>query len=62
MYIVCILFVYILFLLLPGQPSTITVKMKTPTNFPVDLYYLMDLSGSMLKDLKRLTTLGRKIG
>lgn len=33
-----------------------------PGNYPVDLYYLMDLSGSMVEDLKRFPTLGDSIG
>lgn len=33
-----------------------------PENYPVDLYYLMDLSGSMVEDLKRFPTLGDSIG
>ncbi|XP_031572666.1 integrin beta-1-like [Actinia tenebrosa] len=44
-----------------GQPAKFNVSMRTPKNFPVDLYYLMDISGSMLQDMKRITTLGSKI-
>lgn len=33
-----------------------------PENYPVDLYYLMDLSGSMVEDLKKFPTLGQQIG
>lgn len=33
-----------------------------PGNYPVDLYYLMDLSGSMVEDLKRFPLLGQSIG
>ena len=33
-----------------------------PENYPVDLYYLMDLSGSMVEDLKKFPALGESIG
>lgn len=36
--------------------------MRTPVDFPVDVYYLMDLSGSMFKEMKKITTLGELIG
>jgi len=42
----------------PGQPTTVDVKVKTPKNFPVDLYYLMDLSLSMKDDLEQIKGLG----
>ena len=45
-----------------GQPATIKVDVKMPENYPVDLYYLMDLSGSMVEDLKKFPTLGQQIG
>lgn len=45
----------------PGQPATVKVDVKMPGNYPVDLYYLMDLSGSMVEDLKRFPTLGDSI-
>lgn len=45
----------------PGQPATIKVDVKMPENYPVDLYYLMDLSGSMVEDLKKFPTLGQQI-
>ncbi|XP_032222767.2 integrin beta-1-A isoform X2 [Nematostella vectensis] len=45
----------------PGQPTTFKVKVRMPENYPVDLYYLMDLSGSMLEDIAQVKTLGQKI-
>ncbi|KAL9966542.1 hypothetical protein ACROYT_G024630 [Oculina patagonica] len=45
----------------PGQPATIKVDVKMPENYPVDLYYLMDLSGSMVEDLKKFPSLGQQI-
>ena len=50
------------FYFLLGQPATIKVDVKMPENYPVDLYYLMDLSGSMVEDLKKFPTLGQQIG
>ncbi|XP_015772241.1 PREDICTED: integrin beta-PS-like [Acropora digitifera] len=47
--------------ILSGQPATVKVDVKMPGNYPVDLYYLMDLSGSMVEDLKRFPTLGDSI-
>ena len=38
-----------------GQQTTITVNVLTPTDFPVDLYYLTDVSRSIEKEsIKRL--------
>ena len=45
-----------------GQPATVKVVVKMPENYPVDLYYLMDLSGSMVEDLKKFPALGESIG
>lgn len=45
----------------PGQPATVKVVVKMPENYPVDLYYLMDLSGSMVEDLKKFPALGESI-
>ena len=40
---------------LKGQQTTITVNVLTPTDFPVDLYYLTDVSRSIEKEsIKRL--------
>ena len=45
-----------------GQPAKFTVKVKPAKNYPVDLYYLMDLSYSMKDDLQNLKDLGAGIG
>lgn len=45
----------------PGVPQTFTIKVKPAKNFPVNLYYLMDMSKSMEDDLANLRTLGTKI-
>ena len=38
------------------------VTVKTPVNFPVDLYYLMDLSLSMKDDKEQIEDLGDILG
>ncbi|XP_074553579.1 integrin beta-3a [Halichoeres trimaculatus] len=42
----------------PGDAKRFTVSVKQVEDYPVDLYYLMDLSFSMKDDLARLRTLG----
>jgi len=44
-----------------GQPATFEIKVKPARNYPVDLYYLMDLSYSMNDDLQNLKNLGAGI-
>lgn len=44
-----------LYFYLTGQQTTITVNVLTPIDFPVDLYYLTDVSRSIEKEsIKRL--------
>ncbi|KAJ0015998.1 hypothetical protein NQD34_014288 [Periophthalmus magnuspinnatus] len=43
----------------PDDAKRFTVKVRQVEDYPVDLYYLMDLSYSMNDDLFRLRTLGR---
>ncbi|XP_017284911.1 integrin beta-3a [Kryptolebias marmoratus] len=45
----------------PGDAKLFTVTVKQVEDYPVDLYYLMDLSYSMKDDLFRLLTLGNKL-
>ncbi|XP_037545190.1 integrin beta-3 [Nematolebias whitei] len=45
----------------PGDAKKFTVTVKQVEDYPVDLYYLMDLSYSMKDDLDRLLTLGNKL-
>ncbi|XP_054615252.1 integrin beta-3-like [Dunckerocampus dactyliophorus] len=45
----------------PGDSKRFTVTVKQVEDYPVDLYYLMDLSFSMKDDLARLRTLGSKL-
>eukprot|EP00112_Aurelia_sp_Birch-Aquarium-sp1_P007546 Seg1822.9 transcript_id=Seg1822.9/GoldUCD/mRNA.D3Y31 product="Integrin beta-PS" protein_id=Seg1822.9/GoldUCD/D3Y31 len=44
-----------------GVPAKFQIKVKSAKNYPVDLYYLMDLSYSMADDLLKLQALGSKI-
>ncbi|XP_008292459.1 integrin beta-3-like [Stegastes partitus] len=45
----------------PGDAKRFTVSVKQVEDYPVDLYYLMDLSFSMKDDLVRLQTLGNEL-
>ena len=53
---------YPLTFLFLGAPKSFSIKVKPAENFPVNLYYLMDMSKSMEDDLDKLRTLGTKIG
>lgn len=44
-----------------GDAKRFTVYVKQVEDYPVDLYYLMDLSYSMKDDLNSLRTLGNKL-
>ncbi|XP_024919680.1 integrin beta-2 [Cynoglossus semilaevis] len=45
----------------PGLPSTFTVSFRRVQGYPVDLYYLMDLSYSMKDDLENVKRLGQSL-
>ncbi|XP_054463425.1 integrin beta-3-like [Anoplopoma fimbria] len=45
----------------PGDSQRFDVSVKQVDDYPVDLYYLMDLSFSMRDDLVRLRTLGNEL-
>ncbi|KAM4608389.1 integrin beta-2 [Polymixia lowei] len=45
----------------PKLPTTFTVSFKRVQGYPVDLYYLMDLSYSMEDDLRNVRGLGRDL-
>ncbi|KAJ0058348.1 hypothetical protein NL108_013421, partial [Boleophthalmus pectinirostris] len=45
----------------PGDSKKFTVSVKQVEDYPVDLYYLMDLSYSMKDDLAKLVTLGSEL-
>ncbi|XP_053555719.1 integrin beta-3 [Bombina bombina] len=42
----------------PDDTKVFTVQVRQVEDYPVDIYYLMDLSNSMKDDLKKLQTLG----
>ena len=44
------------------MPYTLNVTFRQAENYPVDLYYVMDLSYSMLDDKDKLAVLGKEIG
>lgn len=46
------------FLLLSGKTGEFEVKFRRAEGYPVDLYYLMDLSFSMIDDLINVKSLG----
>lgn len=43
------------------MPITFTLSFKRVEGYPVDLYYLMDLSYSMEDDLRNIKALGAKL-
>ena len=45
-----------------GEPQTVQVGVKPNNNYPLDIYYLMDLSYSMNDDLQSLQTLASQLG
>ncbi|XP_056092875.1 integrin beta-2 [Rhinichthys klamathensis goyatoka] len=45
----------------PGLPHTFQLKFKRAEGYPVDLYYLMDLSYSMKDDLANVKNLGNNL-
>lgn len=44
-----------------GEPQTINLKFKRAEDYPIDLYYLMDLSYSMKDDLENVKNLGTSL-
>ncbi|XP_029462028.1 integrin beta-2 isoform X2 [Rhinatrema bivittatum] len=48
-------------LLRPEHPANFTVKFRRAEGYPVDLYYLMDLSYSMKDDLENVKKLGNDL-
>uniref|UniRef100_A0A3P8UKV5 Integrin beta n=1 Tax=Cynoglossus semilaevis TaxID=244447 RepID=A0A3P8UKV5_CYNSE len=45
----------------PGSQLTFQVKIKQTEDYPVDMYYLMDLSASMIDDLEQIKDLGSSL-
>ena len=50
-----------LFALFLEEPLTFTISVKPAKDYPVDLYYLMDLSATMRDDLDQIKKLGSQI-
>lgn len=44
-----------------GEPQTFNLKFKRAEDYPIDLYYLMDLSYSMEDDLENVKKLGTSL-
>ncbi len=45
-----------------GQKQKFHISVRTPENYPVDVYMLMDMSFSMKDNLKSVETLGLDLG
>lgn len=44
-----------------GEPQSFDLKFKQAEDYPIDLYYLMDLSYSMKDDLENVKNLGTSL-
>lgn len=44
-----------------GEPQSFNLKFKRAEDYPIDLYYLMDLSFSMKDDLENVKNLGTSL-
>ena len=49
-------------LMLPDKPYKFNMTFRQAENYPVDLYYVMDLSFSMGDDKSKLAELGDLLG
>ena len=45
-----------------GQKRSFDISVRTPENYPVDVYMLMDMSYSMRDNLPSVETLGSDLG
>lgn len=52
---------FVFFVCITGLPTTFTVNFRRVEGYPVDLYYLMDLSYSMKDDLENVKLLGKDL-
>lgn len=50
-----------IFLYTEGEPQSFNLKFKRAEDYPIDLYYLMDLSYSMKDDLENVKNLGTQL-
>lgn len=46
----------------PGEPLTFTVEVTPAADYPLDLYFLMDLSSSMQDDLNTIRLVAGELG
>lgn len=53
--------VFKLWYLFADEPQTFDLKFKRAEDYPIDLYYLMDLSYSMKDDLENVKNLGTSL-
>lgn len=44
-----------------GTISSVSVNFKQATDYPMDLYYLMDMSCTMIRHKKSVSRVGRKL-
>lgn len=44
-----------------GEPQSFNLKFKRAEDYPIDLYYLVDLSYSMKDDLENVKNLGTQL-
>jgi protocadherin alpha len=44
-----------------GEPQSFNLKFKRAEDYPIDMYYLMDLSYSMKDDLENVKNLGTSL-
>lgn len=52
----------IFYLVFEGDPVKVKFAFKLVEDYPVDLYYMLDLSSSMFDDLNSLRSLGKLLG
>lgn len=50
--------IYFYLIFCTGEPQTINLTFRRAEDYPIDLYYLMDLSFSMKDDLENVKSLG----
>ena len=47
---------------LSGQPATVNLVVKPASSFPLDVYFLIDYSFSMVDEIRQVTALARQTG
>lgn len=54
--------IFFFFLSFTGQSVNLSVSVRQARDYPLDLYYVMDLSRSMTDDLENLKELAKILG